>query len=152
MAKKGTRPAKTNQQRAREEQWKRRLASQGQGEAGLLMVDEPAFDAGGGETMPALSEAQIAAVSITATPRTMSATRSTAGTASTARTNPASATAAATQRRATAAARTARTRAAANVMTVDDEMHYVRTDIRRLITLTVACLLVLIVLFFLIPR
>jgi hypothetical protein len=37
-------------------------------------------------------------------------------------------------------------------MSIEDEMYYVRSDIRRLILLTAACVAVLIVLLFVIPR
>lgn len=174
MAKKGNKPAKASQQRAREEQWKRRLATQGSNEAGAVIVDEPfveedslsqaipvvqerastAFTAAGSSTTvirpTSSATATATAMRGTATPRSAATSTATRATASTSTAS--SGTAAATQRRALTAARGARTRAAATAMTVDDEMYYVRSDIRRLILLTVACLLVLIVLFFLIPR
>ncbi|HEY0071241.1 MAG TPA: hypothetical protein VGE04_14850, partial [Chloroflexia bacterium] len=58
----------------------------------------------------------------------------------------------ATQRRGTNLPRQSRSRYAANVMSIEDEMYYVRSDIRRLILLTAACVAVLIVLLFVIPR
>jgi hypothetical protein len=37
-------------------------------------------------------------------------------------------------------------------MSIEDEMYYVRSDIRRLVLLTAACVVVLIVLFLVIPK
>jgi hypothetical protein len=50
-----------------------------------------------------------------------------------------------------AATRTQRNRLAAQGMTIEEEMHYVRNDIRRLIILTVICMVVIIILAFVIP-
>jgi hypothetical protein len=47
-------------------------------------------------------------------------------------------------------ARTGRMKLAANAMSIDEEMHYVRSDIKRLIMLTAICLVVLIALSFVI--
>lgn len=152
MAKKGTRSAKVSQQRAREEQWKRRLGTQAQGDAGMLVADGSRSD---DENIPAGPEPATPTSTMIFAPR--SAVSRSSATSATTRPSTAmratnTATAAATQRRAAAAARTARTRATSTAMSVDDEMYYVRSDIRRLIMLTVVCVLVLILLFFLIPR
>ena len=39
-----------------------------------------------------------------------------------------------------------------NTMSIEEEMHYVRADIRKLITLTIACLVIIIVLAFVLNR
>jgi hypothetical protein len=54
----------------------------------------------------------------------------------------------ASTRRQFQAARPGRMRLAANTLSIDEEMHYVRSDIRRLIILTAICLVVLIALSF----
>jgi hypothetical protein len=59
---------------------------------------------------------------------------------------------AASQRRAATPARNTRVRMAADTFTIEEEMYYVRSDIRRLIILTAICLAVLIALAFVIPR
>jgi hypothetical protein len=56
----------------------------------------------------------------------------------------------AAQRKASTVARTARTRLPVNTMSLEDEMNYVRSDIRSLIILTAMCLAVIIVLAFII--
>jgi hypothetical protein len=40
---------------------------------------------------------------------------------------------------------------AASTMSIEEEMHYVRGDIRRLIILTAICLAVIVILAFLVP-
>jgi hypothetical protein len=88
---------------------------------------------------------QMPSVTTTAT-----ATR-TASTGATTRTTPATSAAnAAAQRRALAASRAARSRLAVNTMSVEEEMNYVRSDVRSLVILTVICLAVIIVLAFVI--
>lgn len=156
MAKKGTRSAKVSQQRAREEQWKRRLGTQAQGDAGMLVADgsrsaDENISAGAEPATPTSTMIFAPRSAVSRSSATSATTRPSAS-ATTAMRATNTATAAATQRRAAAAARTARTRATSTAMSVDDEMYYVRSDIRRLIMLTVVCVLVLILLFFLIPR
>ncbi len=144
MVKKGNRPAKANQQRAKQEQWKRRIASQAESSGVTsVMESEEAFEDGVGSEV-ALVAATPTAASTTARP--VPGARPSQARAQS------PATAGAAQRRATAALRANRSRLAANVLSVEDEMHYVRVDIRRLIILTALCLAVLALLFFLIPR
>ncbi|HVF98821.1 MAG TPA: hypothetical protein VND68_03210 [Chloroflexia bacterium] len=146
MAKKGSRPNKANQQRSREEQWRRRAAAQG---GATSVVDG---DGAVGRFAPALDdEAEFTAVEMPSA--ALMPSGSTAATrAAQPRTQGATASASASQRRATSVSRQNRARFAPTAMSIEDEMYYVRSDIRRLILLTAACVLVLIVLFFLIPR
>lgn len=140
MPKKSTRPAKSSQQRAREEQWRRRVSAQG-----LATIDGPAtttnapdFD----ENADEQAEPELSTSTMT-TVRARDATP--------ARSN--RATSAAVQQRRTptaAAARASRLRPAANSLSIDEEMYYVRTDIRRLVILTAICFAVLIALSFVI--
>ena len=53
--------------------------------------------------------------------------------------------------RTVARANAARARFATNTMSIADEMHYVKADIRKLVVLTAICLAVLIVLSFIVP-
>ncbi|HKP52468.1 MAG TPA: hypothetical protein VJ183_07435 [Chloroflexia bacterium] len=142
MVKKTAKGAKTASQRAREEQWRRRAAAQGglpAASTGTVERD----DSGDGDGTEA-----------TYTPRSGVA-RSTASTSSArygaaARSRTGSSMGAATPRRQFQAARPGRMRMAANTLSLDEEMHYVRSDIRRLIILTAICLAVLIALSFVI--
>ena len=148
MVKKTVKPAKSgNIQRTREEQWKRRLAAQGGTVASGATIDREdmgavADGAEGGET--------------TYAPRTTTGAGRTANGATTATRTPSTAarsrtippSASATQRRMAQPARSNRLKLAANTMTIEEEMHYVRSDIRTLIILTAVCLAVLIALSF----
>ena len=146
MAKKGSKPNKANQQRSREEQWRRRAAAQAGGATSV--VDG---DGAGGRYGSALDdEAEFTTVEM---PSAVAASGGTAGPrAPQARTQANTASSAASQRRAANLTRQSRARFAPSAMSIEDEMYYVRSDIRRLILLTVACVVVLVVLFFLIPR
>jgi hypothetical protein len=156
-ARAGSRPA---QQRSKEEQWRKRMAAQTRtnpavtpnGTGGAVSVRDTA------DAYDDLPEAPAASTSAPATarPRTAAggapaATRprpSPAG-AATARSQAASA---ALQRRANAARpSSARARMGAPTLSIDEEMRYVRGDIRRLIILTAICLAVIIVLSFVVP-
>ena len=137
MPKKTTRTTKSAQQKAREEQWRRRVSAQG-----LAAVDEFADSSPVEDLEESLDEEIVPA----ATTRTMSAARSR---------QPASAMAgrasavAAQQRRASASAtRASRLRPAVASLSMEEEMYYVRSDIRRLIVLTAICLAILIALSF----
>jgi hypothetical protein len=127
---------KTTQQRSKEEQWRKRMASQAQrtGVTGNMtsgavtdMMDDGAEEA----RIPAPPRPRS---TMTAPGRTQAST------------------ATATQRRTATSARTSRTRVTANALTIEEEMRYVRSDIRRLIILTAICLAVIIALSFVIPR
>ncbi|HEX8221661.1 MAG TPA: hypothetical protein VF914_20910 [Chloroflexia bacterium] len=146
MAKKGSRPNKANQQRSREEQWRRRAAAQG----GATSVVEG--DGAIGRYGPALDdETEFTAVEMPSA-ALMPSGSTTATRAPQPRTQGTTASAATSQRRAANLSRQSRARFAPTAMSIEDEMYYVRSDIRRLILLTAACVLVLVVLFFLIPR
>lgn len=129
---------KTTQQRSKEEQWRKRMTAQAQrsggfaGEATSRAATDMMGDGAGETSTPPSPRPRSAAM--TAPGRTQ------AGTAT------------ATQRRAATAARTSRTRLTANTLTMEEEMRYVRSDIRRLIILTAICLAVIIALSFVIPR
>lgn len=142
MAKKTTRAARTGQgaQRTKEDQFRRRMTSQAQRGATSVAIEREEDD-----TIPSSDEMSFVAVPAPTLP-----TARAGGVASQARSqsNAAMATA---QRRATTATRNARLRTGTETLSMDDEMHYVRSDIRRLIILTAICIAVLIVLAFLIP-
>jgi len=153
MAKKTT---KTTQQRSKEDQWRRRVAAQNRASTPTLStpttstvatddvadgVDEEGYTQAEMLTMPSVATSSSTAA---ATATRTTATRTAPATSSTA------AATAAAQRRALAASRAARGRMPANVMTVEEEMNYVRADIRSLIILTGICLAIIIVLAFLI--
>jgi len=154
MAKKTT---KTTQQRSKEDQWRRRVAAQNRAVTPTLSssnvasiatddvadeIEEEGYTQAEMLPMPSVATSSSAAGAATATRTT--ATRSAAAASSTA------AASAAAQRRALAASRAARGRMPANTMTVEEEMNYVRADIRSLIILTGICLAIIIVLAFLI--
>lgn len=149
MAKKTVRAAKPTQQRTKEEQWRKRMAAQartgttaysapnGAGSA----VAEPEDDV---ETYESAAVAPAAAVP-TPAPRAQ-APRATSTPAT------AAARASAAQRRSLASQRPVRPRAGiTNAMSVEEEMHYIRTDIRKLITLTAICIVIIIILAFIVP-
>lgn len=149
MAKKTVRAAKPTQQRTKEEQWRKRMAAQartgttaysapnGAGSA----VAEPEDDV---ETYESAAVAPAAAVP-TPAPRAQ-APRATSTPAT------AAARASAAQRRSLASQRPVRPRAGiTNTMSVEEEMHYIRTDIRKLITLTAICIVIIIILAFIVP-
>ena len=150
MAKKGNRPNKANQQRSREEQWRRRAAALGGGATSVADGDGAV-----GRYGTALDdEAEFTTVDMASSALMPSggATSATAPRATQPRAQGSTAATAAQQRRAANLTRQGRARFAPTAMSIEDEMYYVRSDIRRLILLTAACVLVLIVLFFLIPR
>lgn len=142
MAKKGNRPNKTNQARTREEQWRRRAAAMGAGATSVAEPDVMAQDGAGSLDVAEFTVAETSMSSVAA-PRTTGATQTRTST---------SAANTAAQRRAATMSRQSRTRYAPQSMSIEDEMYYVRADIRRLILLTAACVAVLIVLYFLLPN
>ncbi len=151
MAKKTTRTSQ--QQRARQEQWRRRIDAQtgqptssGSASAQDVMDDEAygtAVDAAESEgyqqadirPIPSVATASGTRRAATSRPNATSSMVQTPG-----------------QKRALAATRTTRARLMTNTMSIDEEMHYVRADIRKLITLTIACLVIIIVLAFVLNR
>jgi hypothetical protein len=138
----------TQQQRARQEQWRRRVDAQVGGSstrtadapttASNTAIEDEATDEAAGYTQAELRRMPAGVSTGGAATRAMnraggSPTVSTAG-----------------QRRAIAASRATRARMAVNAMSLEEEMHYVRADIRKLTILTVACLSIIIVLAFVI--
>jgi hypothetical protein len=152
MAKKTTRTSQ--QQRARQEQWRRRIDAQtGQPTSGdAAPVVDDAVEAYGEATDAAENAGYMQA---DMRPMPSVTTASTAAKRATSRTGTASTTGAVPtpgQRRALAASRTTRARLTMNTMSLEEEMHYVRADIRKLITLTIACLAIIIILSFILSR
>ena len=145
----------TQQQRARQEQWRRRVESQMGGGAPTKPVASPQTSANAFEDVPV---AEIAADSEgyqQAEMRQMptNVTTSSAATRNMSKSGAATMpTPTASQRRAIAASRAARSRVAMNTMSLEEEMHYVRADIRKLIILTVFCLAIIIALAFVLNR
>jgi hypothetical protein len=155
MPKKTARAAKPSQQRSKEEQWRRRMAAQGRPGSGSAVVDAiEAADA-------AIEDGDLSNEEVTplASTRSTTAPRSAATTRSAARAETrAQSTATATaQRRATGTgsysqrSTSARARMAAATMSVEEEMHYIKADIRKLVVLTGVCMIVIIALAFLLP-
>jgi hypothetical protein len=139
MTKKTARTTKPSQQRSKEEQWRRRMAAQAR--TGMAVPGTSASSAvadvddeilGDTGTMADGSTSAATARTSTANSRTQS-------------------TQAATQRRIAAQARTSRTRLATNTLSLEDEMYYVRSDIRRLVILSGVCLAILIGLALILP-
>src|SRR5574338_608500 len=130
-------------QRAREEQWRRR------GEQHSRPVNAAPGRAVSVDDLPddTDSAAEYMQADIRPMPSGVSTSARTASTAQTART-PRSATAAPAATRRSAAATRASRLAFQQTMSLDEEMHYVRSDIRQLIILAAVCLAVLIVLAF----
>src|SRR5438552_833778 len=138
MPKKTARATRPSQQRSKEEQWRKRMAAQARpGGAGAL-VERDGFG-------PGADTAEMAAESTQA--QTTTRSRASSATA-TARTQTASA---AMQRRASTTPRGGRARFGANTLTIDEEMRYIKGDIRRLIILTAICLAIIIILSIIVP-
>lgn len=140
MVKKTAKGAKTASQRAREEQWRRRAAAQGGLPSAPTSTVERDDSGDGTEATYGPTSSVGRSTTSTSAVRSGAAARSRTG----------SSMGAATPRRQFQAARPGRMRMAANTLSVDEEMHYVRSDIRRLILLTAICLAVLIALSFVI--
>ena len=140
MPKKTARPAKTSQQKAREEQWRRRVSAQG-----LAAVEDYGDAPVTAEIDESLDEETVAVASsrTVITPTSRQTTPVAAGRAPARATQPRRAAGAGS-----AAARASRLRPAAQSLSMEEEMYYVRSDIRRLIILTAICLAVLIALSF----
>lgn len=138
MVKKTAKTAKPNIQRTREEQWRRRVAAQGGIVASGATMDSAEMGApSDGAEATYASEASTAS-------RTASTMRSGAAT----RNRAASSASSTMQRRTVQSARPGRLKMATQAMSMDEEMDYVKSDIRRLIILTAVCLAVLIALSF----
>jgi len=154
MAKKTARPTSTKpaQQRSKEEQWRKRMAAQARTGATTYApttngtgsaVAEPEDDVLDEEATSATQSVTVAPTASTAT-RTVPATRTQTAVA------PAKAGGAAMA----AARRPLSPRGRlpqANVMTLEEEMHYVKRDITKLVVLTLSCLAILIILAFIVP-
>ena len=139
MPKKSTRPAKSSQQRAREEQWRRRVSAQG-----LATIDGPATTTNAPDFDENADEQSVPEVA------TSTITSARARESMPSRSGRAASSAVQQRRTPTAANRASRLRPAATSLSIDEEMYYVRTDIRRLVILTAICLAVLIALSFVI--
>jgi hypothetical protein len=131
-------------QRAREEQWRRRVEQQtrqpGFAQSGEAAVDDFVdIDDSATEYVQADIRPMPSGVATSARTATAPAAR----TPRTAATSPTS------SRRSATAARASRL-AFQQTMSLEEEMHYVRSDIRQLIILTATCLIVLIALSFVI--
>ena len=155
MPKKTARAAKPSQQRSKEEQWRRRMAAQGQSgtSTGSAVVDTiEAVDV-------AIDDGDLSSEEMTplASTRSTAAPRAAATTKSAARAETRAQSTATTQRRATGTgsysqrSTSARARMAAATMSVEEEMHYIRADIRKLVVLTGLCVIVIIALAFVLP-
>lgn len=133
-------------QRAREEQWRRRVEQQSR-QPGMAPGRAAAVD-----DLPDVSDDALEYEQAEIRPMPSGVATSARATATTtARTPRATATTpAATAGRRTAAAARASRLAFQQTMSLDEEMHYVRSDIRQLIILTALCLAVLIALSFVI--
>jgi hypothetical protein len=147
MPKKTTRAARTgqSQQRTKEEQWRRRMASQAQSGAAGVALEQDEENATFVEDGASDTKAFVSPTPSSA-PRPASRPASTAAQARTQ-----TSTMASSQRKAATASRNTRVRLTAETLSMEDEMYYVRSDIRRLIILTAICLAVLIALVFIIP-
>jgi hypothetical protein len=153
MAKKTTRTSQ--QQRARQEQWRRRIDAQtgqptssgGASTSAQDVMDDEAYgtavDAAESEGYQQADIRPIPSVA-TASGTKRAATGRPAPTSSMVQTPG--------QKRALAATRSTRARLMTNTMSIEEEMHYVRADIRKLITLTIACLVIIVVLAFVLNR
>jgi hypothetical protein len=152
MPKKTARAAKPSQQRSKEEQWRRRVASQtrtGTGTSTGSAVVDPveAVDSAVVDGDLASEEmTPLASTTTTAAPRSTTTTKSTSTAKSTsAATRRASGTSSYSQR-------SARSRlAAAATMPVEEEMLYIRADIRKLVLLTGFCVALLLGLAIFLP-
>ena len=136
-----------HQQRARQEQWQRRVQAQIGGEttrpngtpaamSNTAIEDDLVEGSADGNT--GYQQAEM---------RQMSGGVSTSGAATKSMNRAGAATMpTAGQRRAIAASRASRAKIAMNTMSLEEEMHYVRADIRKLVILTAACLAIIITL------
>lgn len=146
MPKKTARPTKPSQQRTKEEQWRRRMAATSQATGPVSpassVVVEPEIEAEEAAS-PSPNGSNVRRPETTARVRPTSSTSSTTRVPATGR-----GTAATMQRNAT---RTARNRLLTSTMSIEEEMHYVKADIRKLVILTAICLAIIIALAFVIP-
>jgi hypothetical protein len=133
-----------HQQRARQEQWQRRVQAQiGGTSAAPAVASSTALEDEIDETI-----ADGSAGYQQAEMRQMPANVSTSGasTKSMNRSTGAATMPSAGQRRAIAATRASRAKIAMNTMSLEEEMRYVRADIRKLVILTTFCLAIIILL------
>jgi hypothetical protein len=136
MAKKTAKATpKPGQQKSKEEQWRRRMAAQGQVATSSVLVEPEVAPADATTYADGEGTAETAPRPTTATP----ASKRTLGTSS------------AIAQRSAAAARSARARLTTYTLSLDEEMAYIRHDIRKLVILTTACVAVLIALAFIVP-
>ncbi len=146
MVKKGTSRGKESVQRNKQAQWQRRVAAVG-GTSPVVSATPDGVEADGLEASPV----GMGTAGASTAARTGSAGRTTIPRSRVPSPMSSGATGAAARRPATTATRgSARLRMAANQMSIEDEMTYVRGDIRRLIILASICLVVLLALAFVI--
>jgi hypothetical protein len=153
MAKKTTRTSQ--QQRARQEQWRRRIDAQTGQPTSSGSASASAQDVLDDEAYNSAADAAESEGYQQADIRPIPSVATASGTRRAATSRP-SATSSMVQtpgqKRALAATRTTRARLMTNTMSIEEEMHYVRADIRKLITLTIACLVIIVVLAFVLNR
>ena len=147
MPKKTARTSKPGQQRSKEEQWRRRMAAQARVPAGSAVAEPDATVYGDSKAV----ETGYAPAGEAAAPTAASTSRQRAAGMSGASAARTQATAAAAQRRSASMARSARLRPGANVLSVDEEMRYIKGDIRKLVILTTICIIIIIALSFIVP-
>ena len=135
-----------HQQRARQEQWQRRVQAQIGGAPGETSAAPTVASSTALEDEMAEAGADGSAGYQQAEMRQMPASVSTSGAATTAmnRATGAATMPSAGQRRAIAATRASRAKIAMNTMSLEEEMRYVRADIRKLVILTTFCLAIII--------
>ncbi len=144
MPKKSTRGSKAAQQRARQEQWRKRIAGPAiaqttQALKDLYEIDPTPPVATAGPPAPMAGTSTVSAPATSPSPAAGAARGRPSGTVGTQG-----------YARPSQAPRYTRGRIQATIMSLEDEMYYVRTDIRRLIILTAVCMAILIVLSFII--
>jgi len=156
MAKKTVRAtSKPSQQKSKEDQWRKRMAAQAQ----VGTAEYPGSNGTGSAV--AEPDQDVLDASTDTDIRVVPASAATAPAASNAAAASTSTTRTTTRTTSTAAASTAARRSfatgprnrfgQANVMTIDQEMTFIKHDIRKLVILTIVCFAVLIALAFIVP-
>ena len=145
MTKKTARTTKPSQQRTKEEQWRRRMAAQARTGAAVTSAGSAVADIED-EMLSDTGTMSEGATTVGPTPKARAAVpTATAGSARNQSTQ------AAAQRRMASQARSSRSRLATSTLSIEEEMFYVKSDIRRLIILSVVCVAILIALAFILP-
>jgi hypothetical protein len=150
MPKKSARAARPGQQRSKEEQWRKRMAAQARTSTTSPVSSSAARSAVAEVEEAEYSDEELRETTIVpASASTVSRSRATAPV----RPEASRAQMSAAQRRASSyTPRTGpRARLQANTLSIEEEMQFVRKDIRRLVILTAICLAVIIALSFVVP-